>query len=44
MIEEAKKKIADQRIQTFLEAMDQLGYGREEIVALIEAEREKEVQ
>lgn len=41
MIEEAKKNIADQRIASFLQAMDQLGYSREEIVALI-AEREKE--
>ena len=41
MIEEAKKNIADQRIENFLQAMDQLGYSREEIVALI-AEKEKE--
>ena len=41
MIEEAKKSIADQRIENFLQAMDQLGYSREEIVALI-AEKEKE--
>lgn len=41
MIEEAKKTIADQQIQTFLKAMDQLGYSREEILALI-AEGEKE--
>lgn len=44
MIDEAKKKIADQRIQSFLEAMNQLGYGREEILALVAAESEKEVQ
>lgn len=41
MIEEAKKTIADQRIRTFLKAMDQLGYSREEILTLI-AEGEKE--
>ncbi|MDD6023262.1 MAG: GntR family transcriptional regulator [Oscillospiraceae bacterium] len=41
MIEEAKKTIADQRIRTFLKAMDQLGYSREEILRLI-VEEEKE--
>ncbi len=41
MIEEAKKNIADQRIESFLQAMDQLGYSREEILTLI-AQREKE--
>jgi DNA-binding transcriptional regulator YhcF (GntR family) len=39
----AKKKIAEEQIRGFLEAMGRLGYRREEILALLrEKEEEKE--
>ncbi|QNL44287.1 GntR family transcriptional regulator [Oscillibacter hominis] len=35
MIETAKRALAEGHIQRFLEAMERLGYGREEIVSLV---------
>lgn len=42
MIEDAKRTLASGQIQTFLRAMDQLGYQPGEIIALVKTAQEKE--
>ena len=42
MIEQVKRGLAERHIETFLKAMEQLGYRREEIVALLRQETGKE--
>ncbi len=42
MIEEAKKTLASQQIETFLRAMDQLGFQPNEIIELVKTAQEKE--
>ena len=42
MIEDAKRTLASRQIQTFLRAMDQLGYQPGEIIALVKTAQEKE--
>lgn len=42
MIEQVKRGLAERHIETFLEAMGQLGFQREEIVALLQQETGKE--
>ena len=42
MIEDAKRTLASRQIQTFLRAMDQLGYQPGEIVELVKTAQEKE--
>lgn len=42
MIEDAKKQIAAEQVESFLKAMDQLGFDQEEIMSLIAAAKEKE--
>ncbi len=38
-IEEAKRKLAENQIRSFLEQMGKLGYSREEILAMFEEEK-----
>ena len=42
MIEREKKKLAEEQIRSFLEAMKKLGYRQEEIPALLKEKEEKE--
>ena len=42
MIEQVKRGLAERHIETFLEAMEQLGYQWKEIVALLQQETGKE--
>lgn len=42
IIEKAKRVLAEQHIRDFFHAMQGLGYGREEIIALIEGEKEED--
>ena len=42
MIEDAKKEIAAEQVQSFLAAMNRLGFEKEEIVSLVEAAQKKE--
>ena len=42
MIEDAKRTLASRQIQTFLRAMDRLGYQPGEIIALVKTAQEKE--
>ena len=42
MIAAAKRSLAESHIQTFLQAMAHLGYGREEILAILSQERIEE--
>ena len=44
MIEQAKRSLADRHIKTFLEAMDRLGFCREEVLALLRQETGKETE
>ena len=44
MIEDAKKQIAAEQVEGFLKVMDRLGFGKEEIVSLITAAKEKEAR
>lgn len=44
MIEEAKRGLAEIQIKNFLAAMTNLGYGREEILALISRQTEEEAK
>lgn len=41
VIDNAKKNLAEEQIKSFLEAMSKLGYGREEIISLLEENREE---
>ncbi len=41
MIEDAKKALAAQQVETFLKAMEQLGFSQEEIMSLIQAAETK---
>lgn len=41
MIEDAKKEIAAEQVNSFLDAMNRLGYDQEEIVTLITAAQQK---
>ena len=41
MIERAKKKLAEEQIRGFLEAMKKLGYRREEILTLLKEKEEE---
>lgn len=43
MIEQAKRGLAEQHIKSFLAAMNQLGFQREELLNLLVEEAEKEV-
>jgi DNA-binding transcriptional regulator YhcF (GntR family) len=38
LIDEAKKALAGKSIRSFLDAMSRLGYGKEEIIALIRSD------
>ena len=40
-IEEAKRSFAEEHIRVFLEGMGKLGYGREEILSLLQEEKEE---
>ena len=42
MIQEANHTLASRQIQAFLSAMDRLGYGRREIISLLEAAEKEE--
>ena len=42
VIDLAKRKLADEQVRSFLEAMGKLGYGREEILSLLSEEKEEE--
>lgn len=42
VIDNAKKNLAEEQIKSFLEAMSKLGYGRDEIISLLEENREEE--
>ena len=42
VIEREKKKLAEEQIRSFLEAMKKLGYRQEEIPALLKEKEEKE--
>ena len=42
VIEREKKKLAEEQIRSFLEAMKKLGYRQEEIPALLKVKEEKE--
>ncbi len=42
MIEDAKKQIAAEQVESFLKAMELLGFDQEEIMSLIAAAKEKE--
>ena len=42
VIEREKKKLAEEQIRSFLEAMKKLGYRKEEIPALLKEKEEKE--
>ena len=42
VIEREKKKLAEEQIRSFLEAMKKLGYRQEEILALLKEKEEKE--
>ena len=42
VIEHTKKQFAEEQIRSFLEAMGRLGYRREEILSLLQEEREEE--
>lgn len=44
MIEQAKRSLAERHIQTFLVAMDRLGFRREEILTLLGQETGKETE
>ena len=42
VIEHAKRKLADEQVRSFLDAMGRLGYRREEILSLLKEEKEEE--
>ena len=44
MIEQAKRSLAERHIKTFLEAMDRLGFRREEVLTLLRQETGKETE
>ena len=44
LIEQAKRSLAERHIKTFLEAMDRLGFRREEVLALLRQETGKETE
>ena len=44
LIEQAKRSLAERHIKTFLEAMDRLGFRREEVLALLGQETGKETE
>ena len=44
LIEQAKRSLAERHIKTFLEAMDRLGFCREEVLALLRQETGKETE
>ena len=44
MIEQAKRSLAERQIKTFLEAMDRLGFRREEVLTLLRQETGKETE
>ena len=44
MIEQAKRSLAERDIKTFLEAMDRLGFRREEVLTLLRQETGKETE
>ena len=44
IIMEAKKAMARQYVQSFMKSMEQLGYTGEEILRLLEEEKEEEKQ
>ena len=42
VIDNAKKNLAEEQIKSFLEAMSKLGYGRDEIISLLEENGKEE--
>ena len=44
IIEQAKRSLAERHIKTFLEAMDGLGFRREEVLTLLRQETGKETE
>lgn len=42
VIQNTKKALAERQLKTFLDAMEKLGYGRKESIALLSAEEERD--